>query len=115
MNISDDKDELMRTILAVLVKRMGGQVDITEAELAGVEDTSLIADPDHRKQKLTVHLIPDYVAVEEPEPIEPFIPPAWKFTQGTTTINTTGPYVSNSPVIVKNGDTVTFNITYEVT
>lgn len=69
MNFTDDQLATLNKLLAVLLLRSGGMVSISAEELDRVSDMGLLYDDEEDAAGFTrLHLIPDYVSVEE-EPV----------------------------------------------
>lgn len=63
MDIGKNREEMLGTVLAVLLKRAGGQLSISQDELDEVEGTKIIAEENDKAGLLAVHLIPDYIQI----------------------------------------------------
>lgn len=79
----DKREETMLRILCVLLDRLGGQVDISELEIAASDDMTVIAERDDSRMVLVVNLIPGYVKIgvdAPPKPVDdadPVVRAAW--------------------------------------
>lgn len=73
-----EEELALRRVLGALVKRMGGTVAIDEDEID--DDPKLVLDFLETSDSIVVHLLPDFVHVEEVEPFfgedfPPLVPP----------------------------------------